>query len=93
MYSRILKRIQAKIRTREYVMTLHAEEEMDDDELSIFDIERCILTGEIIERQKDRDTEKWKYVIEGQSIAGNKVGTVTKLSITGKLIIITVYVV
>ena len=93
MYGRILKRIQAKIRTRQYVMTLHAEEEMDDDELSIFDIERCILTGEIIERQKDRDTEEWKYVIEGQSIAGDKVGTVTKLSITGKLIIITVYVV
>ncbi len=93
MYGRILKRIQAKIRTRQYVMTLHAEEEMDDDELSIFDIERCILTGEIIERQKDRDTEEWKYVIEGQSIAGDKVGTVTKLSISGKLIIITVYVV
>jgi len=58
-----------------------------------YDIERCILTGKIIERQKDRDTEEWKYVIEGQSIAGDKVGTVTKLSITGKLIIITVYVV
>ena len=93
MYGRILKRIQAKIRTRQYVMTLHAEEEMDDDEFSIFDIERCILTGEIIERQKDRDTEEWKYVIEGQSIAGDKVGIVTKLSITGTLIIITVYVV
>jgi hypothetical protein len=93
MYGRILKRIQEKIRTRQYVMTLHAEEEMDDDELSIFDIERCILSGEIIERQKDRDTEEMKYVIEGQSIAGDKVGTVTKLSITGKLIIITVYVV
>ena len=66
---------------------------MDDDELSIFDIERCILTSEIIKRQKDRDTEEWKYVIVGQSIAGDKVGTVTKLSITGKLIIITVYVV
>ena len=92
MYGRILKRIQAKIRTRQYVMTLHAEEEMDDDELSIFDIERCILTGDIIERQKDRETEEWKYVIEGQSIAGDKVGAVTKLSITGKLIIITVYV-
>jgi hypothetical protein len=47
MYGRILKQIQAKIRNRQYVMTLHAEEEMDDDELSIFDIERCILTGEI----------------------------------------------
>jgi hypothetical protein len=71
MYGRILKRIQAKIRIRQYVMTLHAEEEMDDDELSIFDIERCILTGKIIERQKDRDTEEWKYVIEGQSFAGD----------------------
>ena len=93
MCGRILRRIQERIRTRQYVMTLHAEEEMDDDELSIFDIERCILTGEIIERQKDRDTEEWKYVIEGQSIAGDKVGIVTKLSITGTLIIITVYVV
>ncbi len=51
------------------------------------------MTGEITERQKDRFTEKWKYVIEGQSIAGDKVGTVTKLSLTGKLIIITVYLV
>ena len=26
-------------------MTLHAEEEMDDDGLSIFDVESVILTG------------------------------------------------
>lgn len=93
MYDRILKRMQEKIRTRQYVMTLHAEEEMDDDELSIFDIERCILTGKITERQKDAVTQEWKYVIEGQSVFGNQVGTVTKLVITGKLIIITVYIV
>ena len=30
-------------------MTLHAEEEMDNDNLSIFDVERGILTGKIIE--------------------------------------------
>jgi hypothetical protein len=28
-----------KIRRRQYVMTLHAEEEMDDDSLTIFDVE------------------------------------------------------
>jgi hypothetical protein len=93
MYDRLLKRMQEKIRTRQYVMTLHAEEEMDDDELSIFDIERCILTGEITERQKDIVTKEWKYVIEDQSVSGDKVGTVTKLSLTGKLIIITLYLV
>ncbi len=52
MFERILKQMQEKIRTRQYIMTLHAEEEMDDDELTIFDVERAILTGKIIERQK-----------------------------------------
>jgi hypothetical protein len=37
-------------------MTAHAEEEINDDELSIFDLERCVLTGEVIERQKDKET-------------------------------------
>jgi len=27
-----------KIRTRQYVMTIHAEEEMDEDGLTIFDV-------------------------------------------------------
>ena len=93
MYDRILKRMQEKIRTRQYIMTLHAEGEMDDDELSIFDIERCILTGKITERQKDTVTKEWKYVIEGHSVSGDKVGTVIKLGLTGKLIIITVYLI
>ena len=48
MYDRILKQMREKIRTRQYVMILHAEEEMDDDNLSIFDIERGILTGRIV---------------------------------------------
>ena len=93
MYDRIFKRVQEKIRTRQYVMTLHAEEEMDDDGLSIFDVERSILTGEIVERQKDTETKDWKYVAEGLSVSGDLVGTVTRLTPTGKLIIITVYLV
>jgi U3 small nucleolar ribonucleoprotein component len=42
-------------------MTFHAEEEMADDNLSIFDIERVVLTGKIVERQKDKNTKEWKY--------------------------------
>jgi len=93
MYDRILKRMREKIRTRQYVMTLHAEEEMDNDNLSIFDVERGILTGKIIERQKDRVTAEWKYLIEGETLAGDSVVVVAKLSVTGKLVIITVYLV
>jgi hypothetical protein len=91
MFDRILKRMQEKIRTRQYVMTLHAEEEMDDDGLSIFDVERCILTGEITERQKDRATGEWKYLIEGRTVLGNQAIVVAKLGLTGKLVIITIY--
>lgn len=92
MYDRILKRMQEKIRIRQYVMTLHAEEEMDDDELSIFDIERGILTGQVVERQTNHVSGEWKYLIEGETLAGHPVVVVAKISVTGKLVIITVYV-
>ncbi len=91
MYESVLKRMHECIRTRQYVMTLHAEEEMDDDNLSIFDVERGILTGRIIERQQDRETEEWKYLIAGQTLTGAQVVIVAKLSSTDKLVIITVY--
>ncbi|MBA3242370.1 MAG: DUF4258 domain-containing protein [Acidobacteria bacterium] len=84
--------MRGKVRALQYVMTLHAEEEMDGDDLSIFDVEQAILTGRIIERQKDAETSEWKYLIKGKSVAGRDVVTVSKLSSTGKLIIITVYV-
>ena len=45
MFERILKQMREKIRTRQYVMTLHAEEEMDNEGLAIYDVERGILTG------------------------------------------------
>jgi len=93
VFDRVLKQIRERIRTRQYVMTLHAEEEMDDDGLSVFDVERGMLTGEIVERQKDGITKEWKYLVKGQTIAGNSVIIVAKLSITGKLVIITVYLV
>lgn len=54
MHERILQRFRDKIRIRDYVVTLHAEEEMDEDGLSVFDLENAVLTGEIIERQRDR---------------------------------------
>lgn len=93
MYARILKRMQGKIRTREYVMTLHAEEEMNDDGLTIFDVEHCILTGMIIERQKDEKTAEWKYLVRGKTLVDEEVNVVVKLSPLNKLVIITMYLV
>lgn len=91
MFEHILKQMREKIRTRQYIMTLHAEEEMDDDGLTIFDVERAILTGKIVERQKERQTGEWKYLIQGYTLTENEVIVATKFSMTGKLVIITVF--
>jgi hypothetical protein len=81
-----------KIRSRQYVMTLHAEEEMDDDELSIFDVESGILTGTIIERQRDRSRQEWKYLVQGETVDGNRViVVVSKFGYADRLVILTVY--
>jgi len=80
-----------KVRNCQYVMTLHAEEEMSDDELTIFDVERGILTGEIVERQKDAQTGEWKYLVRGHTVTGDDIAVVGKIGLTGKLVIITVY--
>jgi hypothetical protein len=73
-------------------MTLHAEEEMNEDGLTIYDVERSILTGEILKRQKDRVTAEWKYRLRGGTVDGGEIEVVAKLSPTGKLVIITVYI-
>ena len=91
MFERVLKRFREKIRRREYVMSVHAEEEMDNDGLTILDIESSVLTGRIVERQRDLRTREWKYVVLGAGIDGDPVGIVCKLSPTGRLAIITTY--
>jgi hypothetical protein len=73
-------------------MTLHAEEEMNEDGLSIWDVENCILSGRIVERQKDLSTG-WKYRIHGETNKNENVEVIVKFGMTGKLVIITVYVV
>lgn len=93
MDTRILNRMREKVRRRQYVMTLHADEEMDDDGLTIFDIESGILTGTIIERQKDRKTKEQKYLVRGKTVDGAKViVVVTRFGRIGKLVVLTVYV-
>lgn len=91
MFTRILLKMREKIRSREYIVTYHARKEMNNDNYTIFDVERGILTGEILERQKDRSTAEWKYRINGKTISDKDIEIICKLSLTGKLAIITVY--
>lgn len=66
---------------------------MGEDNLTIFDIESAILTGAIIEQQKERKTKERKYVVQGQSVDGTQsIIVVIRFGRTGKLVILTVYV-
>jgi hypothetical protein len=83
--------MRGKVRVLDYVMTIHAEEEMEDDYISILDVEHMIFTGEIIERQRDQETGEWKYLIADHTLADDPIIVVAKLALTGTLVIITVY--
>lgn len=79
------------VRSLDYVMTIHGAEEMENDELSILDVENAIQTGEVIERQRDENTNESKYLVAGKTLDGKDVVVVAKIGLTGKLVIITVY--
>lgn len=73
-------------------MTLHAEEEMEEDGLSILDVENALLTGSIVRRQTDRRSKERKYVVRGRSVDDTRiVVVVVKFGPTALLVILTVY--
>jgi hypothetical protein len=73
-------------------MTLHAEEEMDEDGLSIFDVESTLLSGKLVERQTDRRSGERKYVVHGRTADDARgVTVVLKFGLAGLFIIVTVY--
>jgi hypothetical protein len=89
----VWQQIRDRVRTRQYVVTLHAEEEMDADGFSIYDVEHAILGGTLKARQRDPTSGEWKYRLTGSALDGRLMRVIVKLSVTGKLVIITVYAV
>ena len=87
-----IQQLRKLVRTLNYVVSTHATEELEDDELSILDLENIILTGQITERQRDVKTREIKNVVSGITLDGSEAQAVVKIGLTGKLIVITVYV-
>jgi hypothetical protein len=87
-----ISRLRHLIRARNYVVSIHAADELEDDGLSVLDLESIILTGGIVGRQRDSSTRELKVVIRGQALTGQSCCAVAKVGPTGRAIIITVYV-
>ena len=91
MARRILDRIQTAIRNGEYDMTVHAVEEMAEDQLDLTDVEAAILSSRVVKAEED-DPRGTKYVVHGAGADGiTPVGTVGRFTETGRYLIITVY--
>ena len=91
MPRRILDRIRTAIRNVTYDMTVHAVEEMAEDQLDLTDVEAAILGGRLVKAAQD-DPRGVRYTIHGTGADGTTaVGTVGRFTETGRYLIITVY--
>jgi len=88
-----ISRFREFVRTLNYFVSIHAAEALEDDHLTILDLENIILTGEVVERQRDRQSREAKFVIRGETLSDRIAEVVVKTGPTGRLVVITAYLV
>ena len=86
-----INRLRDLIRSLNYAVSIHVAEELDDDDFTILDLENIILTGAVVERQRDRQTREVKYIVRGHTLSGVPAEAVVKLAPDGNLFVITFY--
>ena len=87
-----ITRIRDLVRSLNYVVSIHAAEELEDDNLTILDLENIVLTGRIVERQKDRQARESKFIVRGRTLDARGAEAIVKISLAGILYFVTVYV-
>ena len=66
--------------TLNYAVSIHAAQKLEDDNLTILDFEITILTGAIVERQRDRQTREVKYIVRGNALSSILTEAVVKIA-------------
>ncbi len=85
-----LRRMRQAIREQRYRISSHANDEMADDFLMAADIEKIILTGEIV-RRFTRDPRGTRYEVLGDTVDYRRAYVVCRFLLSGMLLIITAY--
>ncbi len=91
MFQKILLKMRESVRANKIRFTIHALEEMDSDDLYKADVVHCILTGEVVHRQWDDAFQEYKYLVDGEILAGEIIEVVAKLD-ADYTVVITAYV-
>ncbi len=82
-----IKQIQALVRNGLYYLIEHAYDEAAADDFDIYDVEQGILSGRI--RKSWQKEGKFEFV--GSALDGRTIGIVCRITLSGKVRIITVY--
>ena len=81
-----------KVRSSEYEMASHADEERQIERVTMADLEAAVLGGEIIEDYEDRqDIRGHACLISGQCLDGAPLHVVAAKTTKGRMRICTVY--
>jgi len=91
MFDRELRRFREAVERGNSLVSQHALDEMDEDRLGILDVEPAMLSGAIVQRQRDRRTGERKAVIEGHASDGQRLAAVVKLTVAARMVLIPVY--
>jgi hypothetical protein len=82
-----IQRIRALVRDGLYYLTEHAYDEASADDFDIYDVEQGILASTI--RKSWR--KEGKYELVGTALDGRPIGIVCRVTMAGKVRVITVY--
>ena len=82
-----IKQIQALVRNGLYYLSEHALDEANADGFDIYDVEHAILTGRIRKTWPRED----KYEVVGTALDGRRMGSICRITQSGKVRVITVY--
>jgi hypothetical protein len=87
----VLDRIRAAVLDQRYILTEHAYDEMEADDLDMLDVEAAILTGSI-EQTLTNDPRGTRYVVVGSACDElTPVAVVARFADHDQLLVITVY--
>jgi hypothetical protein len=86
----VIERIREKIRSRDYFLSSHAEDEMVEDGIERSDVEAAILGG-FIDKKLTHDLRGTRYRVEGPAEDGRLIQVLCRFREDRSLVIITVY--
>jgi len=87
---RAIDKLRDAIREERYMISVHANEEMSNDELMAIDVENAILTGKIAKRFT-KDPRGARYEVVGKACDGRPIAVVCRTLGAEWLRIITVF--